>query len=135
VGSVPAAEAIGKGFRCGIYCVKEGMALDFLIYSLAAVGFVCILWAIYGILLSGLPQAKECAELYLFLDGHSPGAEHLLRAAYHARQRFLPGLPVTFIDTGEGCEPLKQLAGKLDIDYSLSSPDRCQQNCRGTAPK
>ena len=93
------------------------MVLEIFIYSLAAVGFICILWAIYGILFSGFPRAEGCAELYLFLDSRDPGAEQLLRAATRARRTFLKGMPVLFIDTGDGCEALERLASELDIDY------------------
>ncbi len=93
------------------------MALEFVIYSLAAVGLICILRSVCDILLLGFLHAEECAELYLFLDGRAPGAEHLLRAAHRARRAFLPGLPVVFIDTGEGCASLRRLAGELDMEY------------------
>lgn len=93
------------------------MVFDWIIGMLAAVGFICILRSIYDILCSGFPRAGSCAELYLFLDGRDPGAEQLLRTAHRVRRVFLPGLPVIFIDTGEGCEALRQLAGQLDIEY------------------
>lgn len=93
------------------------MLFQWVMGILAAIGFICILRSGYDILCSGYPRAGEHAELYLFIDGHAPGAEQLLRAAHRARRVFLPGLPVVLIDTGEGCEALRQLAGQLDIEY------------------
>lgn len=93
------------------------MVFDFVLGTLAAVGLACILRSVYGLLFAGALRTGDCAELYLFLDGASPRAEQLLRAAHRARRECLPGIPVVFIDTGEGCEPLRQLAGQLGIEY------------------
>ncbi|RKJ75807.1 hypothetical protein D7X33_16110 [Butyricicoccus sp. 1XD8-22] len=93
------------------------MVFNFIVGTLAAVGLACILWSVYGLLFAGFPRAGDCAELYLYLDGASPRAEQLLRTAHRARREYLPGIPIVFIDTGEGCEPLRQLAAQLGIEY------------------
>ncbi len=93
------------------------MILECITGILAAIGFICILRSVYDILCKGYPRAGDHAELYLFIDGGDPGAEQLLRAAHRARSAFLPDMPVVFIDTGEGSEALRSLAGRLDIEY------------------
>lgn len=93
------------------------MFIEFLIYTLAAVGCICILHAIYDILFLGFLRASDCAELYLYADGRDPRAEQLLRTAARARRAYLPGMPVIFIDTGEGSDALRGLAAQMDIAY------------------
>lgn len=96
--------------------------MNVLIDALAAVGFICILCAIYGILFLGFPFAGHHALLFLFCDGHDPRAEHLLRAADRARRASLKGLPIVFVDLGKENRSLRRLAGNLGIDY-LAFPD------------
>lgn len=98
--------------------------MNVLIDALAAVGFICILWVIYGILFLGFPFAGGHALLYLFCDGRDPRAEHLLRAAARARRAFLRGAPIVFVELGGICPALQNLARSLEIKYLASSePD------------
>lgn len=93
--------------------------MEFLIYTLAAVGCICILRAVYDILFLGFMRVSDCAELYLYADGQDPRAEQLLHTAAKARHVYLSGMPVIFIDTGKGSDGLRQLAKQMDIEYFL----------------
>lgn len=95
--------------------------MNIFIDALAAVGFICILWVIYGILFLGFPFAGRHALLYLFCDGRDPRAEHLLRAADRARRVFLRGAPIVFVDCSGACPALRNLARSLEIEYLASS--------------
>lgn len=97
--------------------------MNVMIDALAAVGFICILWVIYGILFLGVPFAGRHALLYLFCDGRGARAEHLLRAAARARDIFLRGARVVFVDLGGACPALQNLARSLGIEYfTVSDP-------------
>lgn len=89
--------------------------------ALAAVGLICIFWAIYGILFAGRFSAEGRALLCLFCEGGAPEAEHLLRAASRARRTFLSGMPIVLIELGGGTRPLQSLAERFGIEYCAAA--------------
>lgn len=92
--------------------------LECVIGTLAAVGFICILKAIYDIIMASYAHTEQPATLFLSGDGNSPASEHLLLAAEQARRLYLPGMEIVFLELGETQDnPAARLAARRGITY------------------
>lgn len=98
-----------------------GIWLECLIGMLAAVGFICILKAVYDIIFTGYLRTDEQSELFLYGCGTDPRTEQLLNTAAQVRRLYLPGLSVIFIENGEA-DPekfnyAKVLCARRNMEY------------------
>lgn len=75
--------------------------LQCIIGTLAAVGLVCILKAVYDIIFTGYLRTDGQHELFLYGCGTDPACEQLLATAAQVRRLYLPGLCIVFVENGE----------------------------------
>lgn len=76
-----------------------GFVVQCVIGTLAAAGLICILKTVYDIIFHRAVCMRGKAELYLYLEQDSAGAEPIRYQVEQARQTFLPGLTVIWVDT------------------------------------
>lgn len=76
--------------------------LECIIGTLAAVGLVCILKAVYDIIFTGYLRTDGACELFLYGDGTDPKAEQMLNTAMQVRRLYYPSLAIIFVDNGDG---------------------------------
>lgn len=98
-----------------------GIWLQCLIGALAAVGFICILKAVYDIIFTGYLRTDGRCELFLYGCGTDPEMERLLHAAEQVRRLYLPGLAIVFVEDGnadpERYNYVQALAARRDMEY------------------
>ena len=75
--------------------------LQCIIGTLAAVGLVCILKAVYDIIFTGYLRTEGQHELFLYGCGTDPATEQLIAAAVQTRRQYFPALAVVFVENGE----------------------------------
>ena len=95
--------------------------LQCMIGALAAVGFICILKAVYDIIFTGYYRAAGRSELFLYGCGSDPKTEQLLNTAEQVRRLYLPGLSIIFVENGDA-DPerfnyAKSIAERRDMEY------------------
>lgn len=95
--------------------------LECVIGTLAAIGFICILKAVYDIIFTGYSRSMGACELYLYGKGADPETERLLCAACEIRKLYLPRLAIIFVEEGgpEEEQPnyARALCARRDIEY------------------
>ncbi len=94
--------------------------LECVVGTLAAVGLICILKAVYDIIMATYTRAEGSATLVLKGDGSLPESERLLLAAREARRLYLPGLEILFLEQvrdGEGPNLAERTAARCQATY------------------
>ncbi len=95
--------------------------LECVIGTLASVGLICILKAIYDIIRANYARVNASATLILKADGTAPDSERLLLAAREARRLYLPGLKIVFLEQAQtGPTIAAQVAARCHITYIQS---------------
>ena len=94
--------------------------LECVVGTLAAVGLICILKAVYAIMMASYARADGRATLILRGHGASPESERLLLAAREARRLYLPGLEIVFLeqdDDGAEQNLAERVAARCHVTY------------------
>ena len=70
--------------------------------TLAAVGLICILKAVYDIIVTEYITAGLSVELFVYGDGYDPRTVRLLQTLARLRGKRMPGLEIFFIERRTG---------------------------------
>lgn len=100
--------------------------MECVVGTLAAVGLICILKTVYDIIMTDYYSAVGRAELFLYGRGADPDSERLLCAAEQARRLYLPGLAITFVETGEpdgAYNFAEMISARRGMQYTKQSKD------------
>lgn len=93
--------------------------LECVVGTLAAVGLICILKALYAIIMTSYARADGRATLVLKGDGTAPESERLLLAAREVRRLYLPELQIVFLE-------------QADADGRTTLAERAAARCQAT---